>query len=208
MSVKEEKSALRQKMLAARAQIKASQKASYDASICHALQKIIEQHDYKRVHAYIPMAHEIDIAPLLQHLLHNNISVVCPKTLPKRALENRILQSLHDLETGIKGTQHPANAALYEGHYDLIIVPGLAFDLQNYRLGYGGGYYDNFLMAHPQAHKIGIFYPFQLVAAVPREAHDVCLDSIIANEFEAWMNDMLFIRWKAEDLYKKVQKKA
>lgn len=183
MSVKEEKSALRQKMLAARAQINVAQKSSYDAFICQALQQIIAQHDYKSVHAYIPMAHEIDITPLLHQLLQHNITLVCPKTLPKRQLENRILQSLQHLETGIKGTQHPAHAEVYEGHYDLIIVPGLAFDLQHYRLGYGGGYYDNFLMAHPQAQKIGIFYPFQQVAQVPREAHDVALDGLIVKEF-------------------------
>jgi 5-formyltetrahydrofolate cyclo-ligase len=103
--------------------------------------------------------------------------------LPARTLENRILTSLQDLETGIKGTQHPALPNIYNGNYDLIIVPGLAFDAQRYRLGYGGGYYDNFLVAQPKAFKVGIFYPFQQVAAVPKEAHDVCLDSIINRDF-------------------------
>ena len=62
----------------------------------------------------------------------------------------------------------------------MIIVPGLAFDAQNYRLGYGGGYYDNFIVNHAQAKKIGIFYPFQKVEKVPVEAHDFPLDKILA----------------------------
>jgi 5-formyltetrahydrofolate cyclo-ligase len=129
------------------------------------------------------MEREIDIAPLLQGLLHKQITVVCPKALSARVLENRILNSLDNLETGIKGTQHPALPQVYEGPYDLIIVPGLAFDHQKYRLGYGGGYYDGFLTTQPQAHKVGIFYPFQQADEVPREAHDVCLDEILLGRF-------------------------
>jgi len=49
-------------------------------------------------------------------------------------------------------------------------------------LGYGGGYYDNFIVEHPAALKIGIFYPFQQVDNVPIEPHDQCLDDIIFRE--------------------------
>ena len=179
MTIKEEKKTLRQGMLLERSQLEPLLKAKYDQYICEQLLALIIEKNFKLVHAYIPMAHEIDITPLLVQLLQNNITVVCPKTLPKRQIENRILHSLQELEIGIKGTQHPANSQIYEGHYDLIIVPGLAFDAQKYRLGYGGGYYDNFLISHAQAHRVGIFYPFQEVSEVPREAHDVRLDEVI-----------------------------
>jgi 5-formyltetrahydrofolate cyclo-ligase len=56
----------------------------------------------------------------------------------------------------------------------------LAFDAANYRLGYGGGYYDGFLRQHPEAYKLGICYPFQKVKQVPLEAHDVRLDAVLA----------------------------
>ena len=182
MDIKAQKKILRQKMLVERSKIDPLNKVHYDHFISTQILNLILKNNYQVVHAYIPMGHEIDIAPLLQELLNKKVTVVCPKTLPARILENRVLTSLSDLETGIKGTQHPANAEVYEGPYDLIVVPGLAFDLQNYRLGYGGGYYDNFLMAHPQAHKVGIFYPFQQVTEVPKEPHDACLDNIIFTE--------------------------
>ena len=54
----------------------------------------------------------------------------------------------------------------------------MSFDEYNYRLGYGAGYYDNFLVNHPNALKVGIFYPFQKVDKVPTEPHDVKLDEI------------------------------
>ncbi|HRG59472.1 MAG TPA: 5-formyltetrahydrofolate cyclo-ligase [Bacteroidia bacterium] len=181
IAIKEQKSALRKQMLLQRSAIEGSYKVKYDQYICHQLLECITNNNLKVVHAYLPMANEIDIAPLLDVLLLKQITVVSPKTLPKRQLENRILHSLHELQTGIKGTQHPATPDVYEGNYDLIIVPGLAFDAQKYRLGYGGGYYDNFLFSQPQAYKVGIFYPFQQVAAVPKEEHDICLDEILVS---------------------------
>lgn len=181
--IKEQKKALRQKMFAARHQLAPLRKAKYDQFICDQLLAMILKNNFRVVHAYLPMGQEIDIAPLLQELLKMKIKVICPKTLPARTLENRVLNSLQDIETGIKGTQHPATPNVYDGKYDLIIVPGLAFDQQGYRLGYGAGYYDNFLVSHPQAYQVGIFYPFQKVDAVPREAHDVCLQEILVGEF-------------------------
>ena len=67
------------------------------------------------------------------------------------------------------------------GKYDLIIVPGLSFDESNFRLGYGGGYYDNFMSQHLDARKIGIFYPFQKIEKVPVEAHDLKLDEVLVD---------------------------
>jgi 5-formyltetrahydrofolate cyclo-ligase len=181
-NIKEQKKALRQKMFLERSKIEPLRKAKYDHFIGEQLLALILKNEYKVVHAYIPIGQEIDIAPLLQELLHKKITVVCPKTLPARALENRVLTTLNDLEIGIKGTQHPASPQVNECTYDLIIVPGLAFDHQKYRLGYGGGYYDGFLATQPQSHKVGIFYPFQQVVEVPREAHDVCLDEILVEK--------------------------
>lgn len=179
MTVIQEKASLRKAMMLQRNRINPLDKTNYDLWICSALEALIISNNFKVVHAYIPLANEINITPLLQKLLQQNVLVVCPKTLPKRKLENRILKNLDDLEIGIMGTKHPSAKLLYEGNCDLIIVPGLAFDEAKYRLGYGGGYYDNFLKTQSHAYKVGIFYPFQEVASVPVEPHDVCLNEIL-----------------------------
>jgi 5-formyltetrahydrofolate cyclo-ligase len=59
---------------------------------------------------------------------------------------------------------------------DLVIVPGVAFDVEGYRLGYGKGYYDKFL-SESSAFSIGLAYGFQLVDRLPRGSHDVRLNS-------------------------------
>ncbi|MCB0401158.1 MAG: 5-formyltetrahydrofolate cyclo-ligase [Flavobacteriales bacterium] len=174
---------MRKEMLVKRAKLDNNYKKKYDLWICNELENIIETNNYKIVHAYLPMGKEINISPLLKNLLQKNITIVIPKTLPKYQLENRILTSLTDIEKGVFGTTHPANSKEYKGNFDLIIVPGLAFDNNNYRLGYGGGYYDNFLVHYPFASKIGIFYPEQEVLKVPTEKHDIRLDKILINRF-------------------------
>lgn len=70
----------------------------------------------------------------------------------------------------------------YTGGYDLIVVPGMAFDRTGNRLGRGKGYYDRFLSQHPAVPKIGICFSFQLVGAVPTEANDIRMDEVLTGK--------------------------
>lgn len=182
MTISDQKKTLRPKMLVKRARLNRKAKKEYDQWICDTLWHTIEEQNYKTVHCYLPMGTEINITLLIEKMLEKNITVVVPKTLPKPKMQNLVLRSFNDLEDGVFGTKHPANAEEFSGVYDLIIVPGLAFDDANYRLGYGGAYYDNFLVHHPNTPKVGIFYPCQKVENVPLEPHDIQLDEIRVNQ--------------------------
>ena len=182
MTIIDLKKNLRKEMLMKRAKLNKISKRKYDEWICNSLLKKIEDAKYKTIHCYLPMGTEINITSLIERLLEMNLTLVAPKTLPKRKLENLVLTSLDEVEKGVFGTTHPRGEAIFDGEFDLIIVPGLAFDSANYRLGYGGGYYDNFMVHHPHAHKIGIFYPFQHVEKIPSELHDIILDEILVDK--------------------------
>ena len=69
---------------------------------------------------------------------------------------------------------------------DWILVPGLAFTSDGWRLGRGGGFYDRYLASLPPgAMKLGVCFQCQLVASIPLEAHDQRLDAIVTeNGFE------------------------
>lgn len=179
MSIDIQKKTLRKQMLQKRAAFPADEKSNYDLWICSELEKLVVKENCKVVHVYLPMGDEINITPFIEFCLDRQIIVVSPKTLPKRKLQNLVLNAIDDVEDGVFGTTHPANTKEYVGDYDLIVIPGLAYDAQNYRLGYGGGYYDNFIVNYPRAKKIGIFYPFQQVEKVPTEKHDLALDAIL-----------------------------
>lgn len=68
----------------------------------------------------------------------------------------------------------------YLGGFDLIIVPGVAFDSKGNRLGRGRGYYDRFLCQHLEVKRIGICFDFQLVDEVPSEDFDIRMDEVIS----------------------------
>lgn len=68
----------------------------------------------------------------------------------------------------------------YQGDFDLIVVPGVAFDKNGNRIGRGRGYYDRFLSQHLNVKRIGICFDFQLVDEVPTEPLDICMDEVIS----------------------------
>lgn len=179
MTIGESKQALRKTMIQKRDNLNLDLKKAYDQWIAETLLEIIQNRGYQRVHTYLPMGSEIDLFPLITVLIDLGIQITCPKTLGNRKLEHLLLRSLEEIEIGKFGTQHPANAMVYDKYQDLIIVPGLAFDQHAYRLGYGGGYYDAFLQEQVHAQKIGIAYPFQIVNQVPKEAHDQQLNEVL-----------------------------
>ena len=65
---------------------------------------------------------------------------------------------------------------------EAVMVPGIVFDLEGHRVGYGMGFYDAFLKHVPNALKIGLCFDFQVVDSVPREEHDVPVDLIVTEK--------------------------
>ena len=68
---------------------------------------------------------------------------------------------------------------IYNGDIDLIIVPGVVFDREGNRIGYGRGYYDRFLKLYPRVRKISLAYEFQILDRLEVEEHDEKIDVIV-----------------------------
>ena len=82
------------------------------------------------------------------------------------------------LEPCSTGTDHGADEA------DLIVVPGVGFDLTGHRIGYGKGFYDR-VLHHPgrRAHLVGLCHDFQLVdGAIPVDPHDIPMGIIVSDK--------------------------
>lgn len=99
-----------------------------------------------------------------------------------------VVESLEeDLETGPYGVRQPkhthSDRALSKDELDLVIVPGIAFDRNNHRLGRGQGYYDRFLRElSARTPTIGLAFDFQLVDRLPPpEEHDVPVSCVLIN---------------------------
>jgi len=90
------------------------------------------------------------------------------------------VRSPHELAPGKFGIlEPPATATKSRGPWDLILIPGLAFDRCGGRLGRGRGYYDRFLAQHPEAVRVGICFDEQVVQELPLEPHDFRLNALV-----------------------------
>lgn len=91
------------------------------------------------------------------------------------------IQDWKELSTGTYGILEPREEFLRirnVDEVDMVIVPGIAFDREGNRIGYGGGYYDA-LLARVDALKIALAYDFQVLERIPAEPHDVRMDMIL-----------------------------
>lgn len=138
--------------------------------------------------AYWPLADEVDIRPLVERLAAEGHTVVLPKVTGDETMELHHYTSAADLVEGAYHIMEPVGRpfADYDA-IDVALVPGMAFDAAGHRLGRGKGYYDRFLAGHlaPQTSPlapriIGICFPFQRVAHVPAEEHDVVVDEVVS----------------------------
>lgn len=135
--------------------------------------------DGRVVMAYWPLPDEVDIRPLIDRLVAAGTTVLLPKVTDEDTMELRRYTSRADLQEGAFHIMEPTGPVFTDyGLIDTALVPGVAFDSARHRLGRGRGYYDRFLAACPHIYKIGVCFPFQHVAEVPTEAHDIEMDAV------------------------------
>jgi 5-formyltetrahydrofolate cyclo-ligase len=131
---------------------------------------------------FAPLPGELDIWPLLAEALSAGKKVALPRFAPEtRAYETRqVLDLGADVQVGHFGIREPHRgcAPLPSPRLDLILVPGVAFDVHGRRLGRGKGYYDQ-LLKGLRGTTCGVAFDQQFVAEVPAGPHDVCLDCLL-----------------------------
>lgn len=130
--------------------------------------------------AFLPLATEPDILPLLRERWASGAVVVLPR-VAVTGLELHVVRSEGELVPGAFGIlEPPGHAPSWEGGVADCLVPGLAFDAVGYRLGRGKAYYDRMLgKLGKNVRTTGVFFALQEVERVPREAHDQRLDAVV-----------------------------
>ena len=127
---------------------------------------------------YISMQEEVSTIFLINELLKLGKKIYAPKIVDN-VIEFYQLKSLNELVKGKYNIYEPKSNAIYEkNNNSVIIVPGLLFDKNNNRLGYGGGYYDRYLNNNA-IYKIGICFSDFLVENLNCESHDIKMDEVI-----------------------------
>ncbi|MBU0759682.1 MAG: 5-formyltetrahydrofolate cyclo-ligase [Candidatus Omnitrophica bacterium] len=131
---------------------------------------------------------EVDTSPIIKKALNMGKKVVLPVTVvrERKIRPVRLRNPKQDFIRSQYGIYEPRESGrtrpIRIKDIDLVIVPGLAFDRHNNRLGRGQGYYDRFLKRLSGAvPKIGLGFRFQLLKNIPTTANDVPLTRVICN---------------------------
>lgn len=134
----------------------------------------------KTILMYYSLADEVDTHEAVDILVRQGKNVLLPRVLDGENMEIRTYGNSGDLAPGYYGIMEPTGKiyTCYE-NIDVIVVPGMAFDISGHRLGRGKGYYDRFLPKAPRAYKIGVCFDFQKQETIPTDDYDITMDYVI-----------------------------
>jgi 5-formyltetrahydrofolate cyclo-ligase len=178
--IEEAKAALRLKARSSRAAILNSTRSDAAKSVADNFFKSVTLAPSDIVAAYWRIKDEMDVQPILVRLMDTFQPVCLPVVLgDEQPLELRLWEQGAPLYEAGFGTLAPSELAP-QVEPDVILMPLLGFDKRGTRLGYGGGYYDRTLeRLSKRPRLVGIAFAAQELEDIPREAHDVPLDTIV-----------------------------
>lgn len=131
------------------------------------------------IYGYLPYNQEVRTVPMLQRALDDGKRVAVPKVYGEE-MRFIYLEDLTQVSKGYAGIPEPiADAPVAEDKQALVLMPGLAFDPQGHRIGYGGGFYDKFLAKEPHHPTLALCYEFQMQAHLDTEEFDIPVDTVL-----------------------------
>ena len=134
----------------------------------------------RKIGLYSPIGNEVRTDSIFFHAIRSGKEVYFPRVTGS-SLSFRKVSSMGELTPGGFGVPEPGSEApsVEPRELDLIIVPGVAFDLSGARLGYGKGFYDRYLEGVPLSKRVGITYKFLLQKSIPTRAHDKRVGALV-----------------------------
>jgi len=133
----------------------------------------------KTVYGYMPYNQEVRTVPILERAIRDGKKVAVPKVYGDM-MRFIYLEDLSRVEKSEMGIPEPvADEPVADDQTALVLMPGLAFDEAGHRIGYGGGFYDKFLMAEPNHPTVALCYEFQMFAHLDTEEFDIPVDLVL-----------------------------
>lgn len=139
----------------------------------------------KFVMLYASKSNEVNTEGIIDEALKMGKRVALPRCTSQKGIVPKEIRNRHtDLEKAIYGIRQPRKGQrnLEPRKINLIVVPGVAFDKKNRRLGRGKGYYDRFLKKLPRNKiSVGLAFDFQIVKNLPEDSHDIPVSKVITD---------------------------
>ena len=133
----------------------------------------------RSIYGYLPYNQEVRTVPMLERAIRDGKRVAVPKCYGD---EMRFIwmEDLSRVEKGYAGIPEPIeDGPVADDETALVLMPGLAFDPQGHRIGYGGGFYDRFLADEPGHPTLALCYDFQMLPELETEEFDIPVDCVL-----------------------------
>ena len=151
--------------------------------VCSHLRREAIWQSASSVLCFAPLPDEPDIWPLVEECLAAGKTVGLPRFSAERSsyVACQVRDLTQDIRAGEYQIREPKEscAEFPVARFDLILVPGVAFDSSGHRLGRGKGYYDQMLAGVPRGKLCGVAFADQWVADIPTEKHDVTMQFVV-----------------------------
>ena len=157
------------------------EKENWDALLCEQFITLLEEVSFpvSSVYLYLDFRGEAGTRRILEELWAKNIPAALPRVEGEEIFFYAV-QGWADVCPGYMGIEEPsARCRPVNDKSALVLVPGVAFDREGRRLGYGGGYYDRFFAREPGHPRWGLAYAFQVLEKLPKEDWDQKVERVI-----------------------------
>ena len=146
-------------------------------------EKLINLSEYKKsdlILIYVSLKNEVDTFKIIEYSLDKGKTVAVPKC-EENDLGFYEINSMQDLKKGSYNILEPiTNERIIDFNNSICIIPGVAFDKHNNRIGYGKGFYDRFLENYKGV-KIGLTYKECICNKIDSDSNDIKMDKVIFN---------------------------
>ena len=177
-----DKKALRREIGAKKRALSVADIESRSAILADKLYKTTQYRDCQSLYAYLSFNQEVRTNPIIEQAWADGKRVAVPKVVGDEMVFIWIDSFEGLAPQGAFHIMEPIeDGPVADDERALILMPGLAFDPQGHRVGYGGGYYDRFLENEPDHPLVALCYDFQLYDRLEVEAHDVPVDVVITD---------------------------
>lgn len=149
--------------------------------ITEVLLNLEEYKSAKSIFSYVNFNQEVVTTQILMDALENGKRIAIPR-VDNKLMEFYYINSLKELQPGYMGILEPISDEVAQDENGLMLMPGVAFDLNKNRIGYGKGYYDIYLSKHKIGKKIALAYELQIVEKIKADAFDIKPDFIITEK--------------------------
>ena len=131
------------------------------------------------IYGYLPYNQEVRTVPMLERAIAEGKRVAVPKVIGED-MKFIYIRDMSRVEKGYAGIPEPVDdGPVADDPTALVLMPGLAFDREGHRIGYGGGFYDRFLAEEPDHPTLALCYDFQMQDALETEEFDIPVDAVL-----------------------------